>query len=549
MLNNAYYRVFFRKVALAFALYTFLRLLFVLFNWQFFRSVKLSYFLYGIRFDWVAVTYLFLPFVFFSIIPLPHKIKTSKKYVKWLNFWYWVGIVISTIANFVDIIYFRFTLKRTTADVFKLFSDSTETWSLLPMFLVHYWYLLLLFLVIMYFFVKLIKAIDNQLEKKQTISMVNQALIFVLISGLIILGVRGGAQHKPVTIINAGEYAEGIDANIVLNTPFTLLKTLFEEQLEPHTYFESKEEMKRYFNPVRNISPFKNSLKDKNVMILILESFGKEYISYFNKEHTLTPFLDSLFSESVVFAYSYANGRKSIEALPAIFSSVPALMNTPFIVSNYAGNEIESLPKKLKKYGYSTHFFHGGKNGRMSFDAFCFAAGIDHYYGYYEYPDKDLDFDGNWGIYDEPYLQYVANCLDTVKLPFFASVFTLSSHHPFKVPEKYKAKFNQMYDGLAISPTIQYTDYALRRFFASAKYKKWFQNTVFIITADHTSISKHLFYKNSLGVYNVPIVIYSPGKNMRNAIDTTNLVQHIDIYPTVLSLLGKQEQVFAFGTN
>ena len=128
-------------------------------------------------------------------------------------------------------------------------------------------------------------------------------------------------------------------------------------------------------------------------------------------------------------------------------------------------------------------------------------------------------------------------------------VFTLSSHHPFKVPEKYKAKFNQMYDGLAISPTIQYTDYALRRFFASAKYKKWFQNTVFIITADHTSISKHLFYKNSLGVYNVPIVIYSPGKNMRNAIDTTNLVQHIDIYPTVLSLLGKQEQVFAFGTN
>jgi hypothetical protein len=549
MVVNSYYKVFLKKIGLAFGLYILLRLIFVLFNWQYFQSVKISYFIFGLRFDWVAVSYLFFPFSLFYFIPLPQKIKLSEKYLQWLNFWYLIGIVFSALANLTDVVYFRFTLKRTTSDVFKLFSNSTETWDLLPMFLLNYWYLLLIFVLIIFAFVKLIKHLDKDLQEIKNLSIVSQSIGFVIVSIFLVVGFRGGFQHKPITIINAGEYATGADVNIVLNTPFTLLKTLLEEQLTVHYYFDDEKELKKYFNPIKTISSQNQSLNNKNVVLIILESFGKEYISYFNENHHLTPFLDSLLRKSAVYNYSYANGRKSIEALPAIFSSIPALINTPFIVSNYAGNNIESLPLKLKDIGYSTHFFHGGKNGTMSFDAFCYAAGIQHYYGLNEYPAKEIDFDGNWGIYDEPYLQYVASCLDTVSNPFFAGVFTLSSHHPFKVPEKYKSKFTQLYNELEISPTISYTDFALSRFFNAIKSKAWFKNTLFVITADHTSLSKDKFYKNRLGVYNVPIAFYSPDVNLKQVIDTAKIIQHIDLYPTILSLMGINDTVFSFGDD
>ncbi len=551
MPNTAYYTMIIKKIGVAFAVFFFLRIIFVLFNAPLFHQIKITYFLAGLRFDAVSVTYLFLPFVVFAVIPLPASIKFSKPYFRWINFWYWTGMVISIVLNLIDVAYFRFTLKRTTADVIKLFTDSTETWSLIPMFLLDYWYLPLLAMVLIYGVYQIVLRIDRKTKKRLQgeIHPKHQIIALVISGVLIVLGMRGGIQHKPITIINAGEYAAGTDVNIVLNTPFSLLKTILEEQLTPHRYFTGAKEMRQYFNPVKNITPYAEGLKNKNVVIFILESFGKEYISYFNPQHRLTPFLDSLFAHSAVFSYSYANGRKSIEALPAIFSSIPALMHTPFIVSNYAGNTIESLPAQLKQQGYSTHFFHGGKNGTMNFDGFSFAAGITHYYGFNEYPEQERDYDGNWGIFDEPYLQYTAGCLDTVSQPFFATVFTLSSHHPFTVPKQYAARFTEIYNDLEISPTISYTDYALRRFFARAKQSGWFENTIFIITADHTSISKHPFFKNPLGVYNVPIVFYSPGIDLSAYLDTSALIQHIDLYPTVLSLLGQEKKVFSFGDN
>lgn len=178
----------------------------------------------------------------------------------------------------------------------------------------------------------------------------------------------------------------------------------------------------------------------------------------------------------------------------------------------------------------------------MGFDAFCRSAGFDAYYGKNEYPNQ-ADFDGHWGIWDEPYLQYIAQTLNSLPKPFMSAVFTLSSHHPYKVPEKYKNKFRK--GPLEIQQTIMYSDYALQKFFETASTMPWFNNTIFVITADHTSEAWQPFYKNRVGQYFVPIFFYESGSNKNGHKEI--IAQQTDIMPTILDMLHYPKPFIAFG--
>jgi phosphoglycerol transferase MdoB-like AlkP superfamily enzyme len=260
-----------------------------------------------------------------------------------------------------------------------------------------------------------------------------------------------------------------------------------------------------------------------------------------NPNSDFTPFLDSLAEKCLVYN-GFANGKRSIEGIPAILASLPTWMPEEFITSQYASNKFNSLASLLKTEGYNTSFFHGGKNGTMGFDAFCNSAGFDSYYGKNEYPDK-ADFDGSWGIWDEPYLQYIANTLNQTKQPFMGAVFTLSSHHPYKVPEKYKNKFRK--GKLEIQETIMYTDYALQKFFEKASTMPWFQNTIFVITSDHTSEAVQPYYQSRVGQYAIPIFFYEPQNGVSG--HKYILAQQTDILPTLLDMLHFPKPFMAFG--
>ena len=112
----------------------------------------------------------------------------------------------------------------------------------------------------------------------------------------------------------------------------------------------------------------------------------------------------------------------------------------------------------------------------MGFDNFAYAAGIDEYYGMNEYV-KNKDFDGNWGIFDEEFLQFYATKLNSFKEPFVSSVFTLSSHHPYTIPEKYKGKFRK--GPLKILEAVSYSDFSLRQFFKTASKMSWYENKTY----------------------------------------------------------------------
>ncbi|MCK4701011.1 MAG: LTA synthase family protein, partial [Bacteroidales bacterium] len=258
-----------------------------------------------------------------------------------------------------------------------------------------------------------------------------------------------------------------------------------------------------------------------------------------------TPFLDSLIHHALVFPNAFSNGKRSIEAMPSIMASLPTLMTSSYISSGYATNSINSLASLLKDKGYHTSFFHGGSNGTMGFDNFAHSAGIDEYYGMNEY-GKNEDFDGNWGIFDEEFLQFYATKLNSFEEPFFSSVFTLSSHHPYTIPGKYKEKFRK--GPLKILEAIGYSDFSLKRFFETASEMPWFENTLFVITADHTAQAIKPEYITNLGQFRVPIIFFHPADSSLRG--KKNLItQQLDIMPSVLDYLDYNEPFISFGNS
>ncbi len=360
--------------------------------------------------------------------------------------------------------------------------------------------------------------------------MKNKALLTVLVLLVSVIFSRGGLQYKPLTFVDAKLFNNTYGNNLVLNSSFTILKSLGKTSLQRIQYFETKE-MLSLLNK-QNIKPITVENKKKlNIVIIILEGFSKEYTILRNPE--VMPYFNQLRSKGVDFDKAYANGRRSIEGLAAILSGIPALMEEPFINSEFSANQIIGLGTLLGARGYHTSFFHGANNGSMHFDRFTKSVGIENHFGLNEYPDKN-DHDGSWGIYDEAYLQWTCKKLTEFQAPFFSTIFTLSSHQPYSIPEKYRETFKD--ERLPILKSIRYADFSLELFMKCAEKQKWYEDTLFILTADHTGpfLDENSSFESR---YQIPLVLFSPHKKLLSNINANQYAQHIDILPTILDIL------------
>jgi phosphoglycerol transferase MdoB-like AlkP superfamily enzyme len=293
----------------------------------------------------------------------------------------------------------------------------------------------------------------------------------------------------------------------------------------------------------------KSGFKNFNVMIIILESVSREHIGSLNptlengRYQGFTPFLDSLIRHGIYFD-AFANGKTSIQGIPSVLSAIPSLMNESFIQSSYAAGKFSSIAGLLKPKGYTTAFFHGGTNGTMGFDSYCKLVGFDQYFGRSEY-NNEKDYDGKWGIRDEEFYQYAAKTINGFKQPFAAAFFSLSSHHPYHVPMKYVNIFRR--GKLPIQQSVMYADYSLGEFFHTVKHMPWYDNTLFVITADHTSEGYYPYYQSYVGQYAIPLLFFKPGSDLKGKPDI--IAQQTDILPTVLNFLGYDKDYLAFGTD
>jgi phosphoglycerol transferase MdoB-like AlkP superfamily enzyme len=549
---KAYFqRIKFLLICLAIILFAYAdcRLLFYWFNKSNFPEIDfLSYLkisFYAIPFDLVALLYTNSIFILILALPI-QTIHSSwvRKALKWI---FLITNGIAILANCSDFAYFEFIHKRSTFDVFELMSTQTDFLTLLPSFIIDFWYVFLftiLFTFIIhlfynYFYEKIIQA-KNYPSQKTTQQLKTNTLPFLFVLFFTIIGMRGGFQLIPIGLINAGDYVQANSIPVLLNTPFSLMKSAELSTLEEINFFK-EEELKKIYDPI-HIASNKGNFKNENVVIIILESFSKEYTGLGGKK-SYTPFLDSLMQHSLVLTNTIANGKRSIEGIPAILAGIPS-MQEAYSNTIYSGNEITSLANTLKQKGYTSSFYHGGNNGTMRFDSFCKSAGFDVYFGRSEYDNED-DADDQWGIWDEPFLIRYAKDLSSMKEPFLSSVFTLSSHHPFKIPKKHQSRFKE--GEMPIHKCIEYTDFALREFFSEIKNKSFFKNTLFVITADHTGPPSDDYAYSQVGSFEIPLLFFKSDHSLKG-IDSL-ITQQIDIMPSVLGYLNYNEKYFAFGNN
>jgi len=549
-MKNYFYHVklFLLRFLLLIAFFSLSRVIFYLFNNDYFDTLTINNLVkilfYGIRFDISALYYFNLPFIILSLIP--GNFKNNKGFQRTLKLLFIAINALLLSVNFIDTKFFDFEHKRLTVDIFNSVWLGEDFITLLPVFIKDYWYLIIIWCVFVYFLYRVYPHINykkNFPVKLTFRQFIYQSLLFLLMMGVCLIGGRGGLQLKPLRVIHAAKYTSAKNIPLLLNTPFTIMKSIGKESFKLNRYYNSQT-LDSIYNPIQQYQ-FVQKKPKPNIVLIILESFSKEYIGFFNNFNGYTPFLDSLCKESLVFTKGFANGKRSIEAMPSIIAGLPALTDNPYITSQFSSNKINAIPSLLNQLGYQTAFFHGGKNGTMGFDQFANIAGFDQYYGLNEYPHKS-DYDGNWGIYDEEYMQYFKNMLDNFNEPFFASLFTLTSHHPYQIPAKYKNKFP---DGnLNIHESIGYTDFALKKFFETAKHTPWYQHTLFIITADHTAQAEHGYYKNKVGNYAIPIIIYHPNDTLFNG-KKDFITQQSDLFPTIMDYCGYYKPFVAFGKS
>ncbi|MCH3923732.1 MAG: sulfatase-like hydrolase/transferase [Bacteroidales bacterium] len=507
-----------------------------------------------IRFALSTLTIFIGPYVILSLIPITFK--QNKYYRYFIYFLYVVGIEFIMVSNLVDTGYFRFTFKRLTFDIFRYLGVGGDFNSLIPQFLRDYWLIVLIFISLNFVFF----FIDRRLFKKYSLEEMNyskkwigkESIIFILTLFVLVVFQRGGFQYKPINLLQASTYASTQNTALVLNTPFTIYRTINKSHLEKKDYF-SENELNTIYSPICN--PSTNVWSDTlfqeqpkvgktNVVLIIVESYAAEYLSTYNKTgKTYTPFLDSLAKQSIVFQ-GYSNGKRSIDGIPAVVSSLPLMNEESYITSSYSENKLSSIASTLSEQGYKTAFFHGGYNGTMNFNVFAQHVGYQKYYGKNEY-NNDKDYDGNWGIFDEPYLQYMGRNLTATKQPFFATVFTLSSHHPYTIPPQHKNQFPK--GTLIVHETVGYTDFALKRFFAYASKQSWYKNTIFIITADHSALTGQKEFQTESGLFRIPIIFYCP--MLKHGIVSNQFMQQIDIFPTICDMLHLNKPIFAFGKS
>lgn len=559
MLSGSVYTLLVWRIVIALFIYTLCRLTFYWYNKDLLAVEKLSEMLRimrgGLRFDTAGLFYVNMLVILLHIIPL--RVREHPRYQRVITWVYWSCNLLALVANMADIAYYRFTLRRTAMAVFEEFGNENP-WQF-ARFVIDYWQITLLtvvFAALWIYLYRLVCFVPRCCPLRPIAYYTSQTLLFVLSAFVVVVGIRGFelVNGHPMNMSTATLYtSKPVQAALVQNTPYSLIRTIGKPGLVERNYFSS-EEARQHFDAVRvarSQAPYFGQFRGKNVVIIIWEGFSREWVGSLNTDlkdyRGYTPFIDSLITQGGAFcgAEGFAGGSVSMDAMPSILASIPK-PNVSFVSSPYSNNRLGSIAIELKREGYYSAFFHNAANGSMSFDALANQLGYDSYWGMNEYGNK-ADWDGNWGIWDEEFLQFMVKCLGTFKQPFLATEFTISSHHPWLVPKRYEGVLPE--GKIPMQRAVAYTDMSLRKFFEAAKKQSWYQNTIFVITADHSVTGYREEYKNSLGLFRVPIIFFDPSGSLAGGIDRETTMQQADIFPTLMGLLGIDRPIISYGHN
>lgn len=551
------YRTLIYRLFLVYLFYFLARATFVLFNADHLTVGGFSGFFrlafYGLLFDTTAIIYVNMLFILLSIIPAI--INTSKGYQRLLFWVYFLTNIAAYLLCFIDIAFFDYNKTRLTWGATAIVENEHNLTPIIIGLLVKYWSVFALFVIYCIFWV-----FFYRLKRQRIVGIaqckpyfISSAVVIVLLTPALVWGIRGFSFKTgvvPLTVMDANKYANDVSqVNVLLNTPFSLIRTIGKDKGFREYHFTDEKYITEHIKPMKQYH--REVHKKPNIVLIILEGIGAEYVGVLN-EHTgiagyrgHTPFLDSLAQQGFYFTNIYANSSHSIEGIPAITAGIPTFEST-FMNSGYAQRRLSSLANISRELGYQTLFAHGATNGSMNFDGFTRQAGYERYLGRTEFNDERY-YNGSWGIDDEPFLQYFAKNIDQMHSPFLATVFLLSSHGPYTVPEPYKNRFNK--GDIPMHNVVEYSDYSIGQFFKTIKKAPWYKHTIFAIISDHTTEDYYDYYKQPIAHHREPIILFSPNKTLIPQGCSDVLGQQIDIFPTLVDLMGYHKPFRSWGRS
>lgn len=423
--------------------------------------------------------------------------------------------------------------------------NSAETWSFI--FLVILFTLLFLAGLLTYlkvFYLDIIK------EKR---NLIFTFLMLVLIPPAMVIAMRGGIQAIPINQSQSYYSKHNILNLASVNNFFNLYISVFENlpnfRHDPYIFMDPKTAGKlveEIYRTPKDSTIYILKNPKPNIVIIILESWSADLIQDLGGEPGITPNFKELEKNGILFDSIYSSGARSEQGMASIFSGFPAHPVSSITVQPDKFVKLHSLPQMLKKDGYKTSFFFGGQLIYGNIKSYIFFNAFEKIYEVYDFP-KELP-KGKLGIHDQYTLAFQHAFLNKEKQPFFSALFTVSTHSPWDQPFPKPLKWGD--NEREYINAAYYTDHCLGEYFASSRKEPWFDNTLFIIVADHSHNSYRNWHPQSKEYHKIPLLFY--GNVIRNEFRGTKchkLGNQHDIAATLLKQLGMKSDGFRWSKN
>ncbi|MBM2839051.1 MAG: Sulfatase protein, partial [Deltaproteobacteria bacterium] len=496
----------------------------------------------GVRFDLSILLTAFLVMLFFFNLPL--RLANARI---WQRIWGWgmyAILILLTLLLAGDVIYFGDVKRHMTSELLVIGNDAGFIFELaLGSYKAH----LALFLLFAASLLLLWRFILERDTKESRLMPVK----FLVFAGFMVLGIRGTFSDKPINIIDAFESGSTAQSNLVLNGVFTLYHHArgANNTVNHHFYTSFEEALLIVKTPLGDKSDQQsaitvqrsNNARPYNVVLMLLESWSPFYIDSFGSNgFGVTPNFDRITRDGLQFTNFYAVGQRSIEGIQAVLTGVPPLIGLPNLGFGLEASNFPKVGDILREKGYETIFMQSSRRRSFRVDAIARATGFEYYYGMEDMPML-LDYSRQKSVFGWDYesMMFLKSKLDAAKKPFFGFLFTGTTHTPYIRPgnglEKYPHGENSENGFLN---TLHYSDWSLGQFMKAAAAAPWFDDTIFIFTADHNFDAFRSFQNPERS--HTPLVIYSPKLFKHQTVSTIG--SQADLAQTVLDLLGIKER-------
>lgn len=508
-------------------------------------------FIYGLKLDLSSAGYMVaLP----SLITVLCGVFQTRFPEKFVRYFVYIITSILTLLAVIDMkLYtywgekFDFSHLYYLLDASQMMSSVHLTDVLVPVFL---------FFVIVFLEIQFAKIWLFPKLKKMPNTNWKVSLIYLVFGFCSVFVIRGGFSIVPLVLgipLNVGAvyFHQNVNVNHAAVNPFWNFMFSITElsKLNKTVNYLPEEEvdiMMNHINPPTN-GTYEHLLKTDrpNIIFMMVEGFTSKGIEAFGGVVNAAPNVSALAKEGIRFTDFYANGHRSNRGITSIFSSYPGLPQTSIILFPEKVEKLPHLMGAFKDQGYETAFYYGGEIDFANMRSYFLQAKTDRLISKLDFSFKDNN--SKWGVHDHIVLNRMMKDLNKQREPFFYSIFTLSSHEPFDIPDDIRITSEED-DEHKFMNAMYYTDRSIGKFIAKAKKQDWWDNTLIIITADHGVNYINLTPSIAKETFKIPM-LWLGGALAKTDTTIQSMASQVDIAPTLLAQVNLDASQYPFGRN